>query len=601
VGTVAPKLPEHVRKRSRRRELGTVLVSGITVVALVIGSLAAVRALSEGTDRTPTPAEDPWAGYDVFERTAKVGNFTITSPSDWYLVNQFPWARTLWPQLQKQQERDLEACADEPTPEERRSCRSGLSGVPGDGYVLPLLMLSDTDRGLESSPCFDRSFSVAPDEAVMTVALDELYFAANFGAGDRAQWPVPFDTPSADDRLSCGPGTYVYFAANDIPYVAHFAFGDSVSEEERQTLIASFEGMRVEGGQEFLVEEPQPDDRAAYVIAGGENAAGPWTLELRRSTGDGPSANVELSVISPEGEIGAGDFSVPDDAPIEQAGGDPTFGAVTKEASGVELRLEEGTPPIPAQVVPLPPSMPFDFDLFFASNDSDVQAQAVPIGMPQLSTASPDPDESLAELRAVHDRLEAALQRLWTELAYVDELEGEIAAAERELDVLADVIGSGGPTEQQADRIRENQDLIVRFRKSMTERLESVASLRARVESLREDRSALVDKVDPALFPATVTVTCTGDGEGGTIVSDPAVLAQGDGIHLEVMNTIPNERVLLDLGAGLPPIEVEGGQPVEVVQDGIESQTIELTCTYETPPGSWRRPTHPLTVIAASR
>jgi hypothetical protein len=372
-----------------------VLVSGITVVALVIGSLAAVRALSEGTDRTPTPAEDPWAGYEVFERTAKVGNFTITSPSDWYLVNQFPWARTLWPQLQKQRERDLEACADEPTPEERRSCRSGLSGVPGDAYVVPLLMLSDTDRGLESSPCFDRSFSVAPDEAVMTVALDRVYFSAYFGAGDRAQWPVPFDTPSADDRLSCGPGTYVYFAANDIPYVAHFAFGESVSAEERQTLIASFEGMRVEGGQEFLVEEPQPDDRAAYVIAGGENAAGPWTLELRRSTGDGPSANVELSVTSPEGEgVSADDFSVPDEAPIEQAGGDPTFGAVTKEASGVELRLEEGTPPVPAQVMPLPPSMPFDFDLFFASYDGDVPAQAVPVRLESTgqseTTGSPD-------------------------------------------------------------------------------------------------------------------------------------------------------------------------------------------------------------------
>ena len=38
---------------------------------------------------------DPWEGYEVFERTAAVGNFTISSPSDWYLVNQWPWARTV--------------------------------------------------------------------------------------------------------------------------------------------------------------------------------------------------------------------------------------------------------------------------------------------------------------------------------------------------------------------------------------------------------------------------------------------------------------------------------------------------------------------------
>lgn len=62
---------------------------------------------------------------------------------------------------------------------------------------------------------------------------------------------------------------------------------------------------------------------------------------------------------------------------IEQAGGDPVFGAVTKESEAVELQLEEGTPPIPAQLVPLPPSMPFDFDLFFASYEGDVAPTAV--------------------------------------------------------------------------------------------------------------------------------------------------------------------------------------------------------------------------------
>ena len=80
-------------------------------------------------------------------------------------------------------------------------------------------------------------------------------------------------------------------------------------------------------------------------------------------------SNIDLESITAEGgAVGLGDVIIDVDHPIEQAGGDPVFGAVAKEATGVELKLEDGTPPIPAQIVPLPPSMPFNFDVFFASN-----------------------------------------------------------------------------------------------------------------------------------------------------------------------------------------------------------------------------------------
>jgi hypothetical protein len=178
----------------------------------------------------------------------------------------------------------------------------------------------------------------------------------------------------------------------------------------------------------------------------------------------------------------------------------------------------------------------------------------------------------------VHDRLETALHRLWTELAYIDELDGEVEAAQRDLDVLADEIGPGGPSEEQAARMMAIQDLIVRIEVSMTEHQAMVASLRARTASLREARNVLVEESDPAGFPTMVTVTCTGDRDGGT----------------------PNERVFLDLGTGMAPIEVAGGQRMELVLDEIEPRTLELVCTYETPPGTWRRPAHPLTAMAAT-
>ena len=144
------------------------------------------------------------------------------------------------------------------------------------------------------------------------------------------------------------------------------------------------------------------------------------------------------------------------------------------------------------------------------------------------------------------------------------------------------------------------QDSIVRFETSIAEHLASVESLRLKVESLRGARNLLVEESDPALFPTTVTVICTGDREGGTNVSGPAIHAQEDGVHIDVMNAIPNERVFLDLGTHGTPIEVAGGQRIELVLDEIVPRTLELVCTYETPPETWRRPTHPLTVIAAS-
>jgi Ca2+/Na+ antiporter len=62
VGSVAPKLPVAVRKRSRSRELGTVLVGGFTILALVVGSVAVLRAVDTGRRSDRIATDDPWAG-----------------------------------------------------------------------------------------------------------------------------------------------------------------------------------------------------------------------------------------------------------------------------------------------------------------------------------------------------------------------------------------------------------------------------------------------------------------------------------------------------------------------------------------------------------
>src|SRR5688572_9955429 len=78
--------PRRVLRRGRLHQVGTVLGSAVVVVALIVGSVTGLtRILGEGGD-------DRVGGgnYEIFERTAPIEAFTVTSPSDWYLVNQWP-------------------------------------------------------------------------------------------------------------------------------------------------------------------------------------------------------------------------------------------------------------------------------------------------------------------------------------------------------------------------------------------------------------------------------------------------------------------------------------------------------------------------------
>jgi len=356
VGGVAPRLPEQVQKRGRRRQLGTAFVSGLTALAVLAGTVGIIRAVDTGRDRQPTPADDPWAGYEVFERSATVGKFTITSGSDWFLV---------------------------------RPATDGLCG-PDEGCEV--LQLTNFDPGLDRSVCGE----ALPADGVALIVRS----APDLPADKGPAWPTTQEGPNTEGR--CGEGRYFLFQdeGNFAPYEAWIARGQDASDQAVAQLLRSFQGMVIESSGLMATGD------AAYVIAGGENAAGPWRLELTRSTSDGPSANVELLVVSPEGGAGAGDFTVPAE-PIEQAGGDPVFGAVTKEAAGVEIRGNVLLPGPAATIVPLPPSLPFDFDLFFASHEGDEPPLAVPVdtdGEPIGNMASISEGNDMTLVRHPRDR-----------------------------------------------------------------------------------------------------------------------------------------------------------------------------------------------------
>jgi len=379
VGGVAPRLPEKVRKRGRRRQAGTAAIGTFTVAAVALVSIAGFRAIDLGRADGGVPADDPWAGYEIFERTATIENFTITSPSDWYLVNQWP----LGAQVATSTQSGTCEAVVAPPPGEIASeppgtnCKTSSPVPVPFATPVPIVLLSNRDLGLGTSPCLTGGTGLRGDDAVLEIAADTttLSSAASLPTDDR-RWPVAL-SEGVDDG-PCGRGHYVRFTDGRTSFLAWTGFGPDATNDDRRLLFSAFAEMDVVKWEPRAPDFPGP----GYVIAGGENAAGPWRLELRPSTGKGPNTNVDLARVQSEvGISGQADFTVPESASIEFKTGDPTFGAVTKEATGVELRLEEGTPPIPANLVPLPPSLAYPFDLFFASNDSDVPATAVALGI----------------------------------------------------------------------------------------------------------------------------------------------------------------------------------------------------------------------------
>jgi hypothetical protein len=110
------------------------------------------------------------------------------------------------------------------------------------------------------------------------------------------------------------------------------------------------------------------------------------------------------------------------------------------------------------------------------------------------------------------------------------------------------------------------------------------------------DPVAAPHKSQPAALPGIARVVCD---EDGTRVETPAVKPQGDGVHVEIVNNAAGERSfsltsvegggmgfgappgtssqIVDLGPGAltvsctdPAVEVEGGEPLEIVdEDGI--------------------------------
>ncbi len=354
--------PRQVLRRSRLHQMGTVLGSAAVVAALIVGSVAGLtRILGEGDhDRAGN------GGYEIFERTATIEAFTVESPSDWYLVNQWPTSMLI---AVEGSGGSSSACVAVPggTVQECEDVPKAITSTPiAVPYGLPMLQLSNVDLGLAANACAD---GVPGDGAVLYVALD--YDAAIAGIADPSipDFSSTAGLPPEGDG-PCGPGRYASFTVKGERFFSWIGIGSGASEADRETVETSYEMMSAIPDWE---PSPPAESTPAYVIAGGLTQAGTdWRLELRPS-----QQNVAFSLV---GVARSSDFVIPPSV-IEWAATDPIFGAISKQAAAVEFRgQDDASIAIAGTIVPLPPSLPFDFDLFFIEGTAGIEGEAVALG-----------------------------------------------------------------------------------------------------------------------------------------------------------------------------------------------------------------------------
>jgi hypothetical protein len=377
---VAAGAPREVLRRGRLHQIGTLAGTAFIVLALVVGSVAGMSSLLRGG------GEIGAGGYDVFERTATIEAFTVTSPSDWFLVNE--WPRSMATAVGSGS--SSETCTIDPSGNQACSGEAEpVDPVRPPPYGLPMFQLSNRDLGLGGLAC---GGDLPADGATLYVAhstqeipgLTTQFDPWSGGAPEQAVGP-------------CGTGSYATFTVNDEPFFAWVGVGGAASEQDRAIVMDAFASMVVDD----TWQPAEPDHAtAAYVVAGGVSNAGPWRLELRPA-----GTNVELTLMGavPLGALAG--VSVPAE-PIEWCCGaeltDPIFGAITKEATGVEFRpgtqntdYDLGGSPVPGTILPVPPTLgSFGFDLFFIDlpeGYADLGGHVLALGLEGSPSVAPPP------------------------------------------------------------------------------------------------------------------------------------------------------------------------------------------------------------------
>jgi hypothetical protein len=400
----APPVKREVLRRGRRRQVGTVVVAGVTALAVAAVALVSLQALHRADTSVPGGS----TGNPAF--TATIQNFTIAVPTGWTLIDRWPVGSIMAADSTSTRfscvGTPIEAGSGNNDSSSSSDCTDQQAQTPEPPTIprggLPMLTLSNDDPGLGGSVC-NADGSLPAGSATLYIGLDYAVTQSPDWQSTVPAWPDPLgnvlrnDLPP--DQMPCGPGGYARFQTGGMPYIAWAGFGSDVTDADQQAIVDAFNGMRVRDAE----ISGSADETPGYVLAGGTRDAGPsWSIEVRPAP-----ANVDMGYREPDGRAtGVGDFTVPD-VPIEIGGANSViFGAVTFDAERVELRPTDGSPPIPGDILQLPDALNAPFDAFVLPNA--VPGEVVAIGpdgdLGSASVGGFQPDQpSVSDRRAQSD------------------------------------------------------------------------------------------------------------------------------------------------------------------------------------------------------
>ena len=315
-------------KRARRHRSVTMAVVVVIVVAIVSGGSLGLRSLKE---RGLPPAHEPTIGpvvpahsRPVFQRTATIGGLTITSPSNWTLVDYWgdwnPDATSL------------------------------------DNHAIPLLELTNFDAGLSTPACDVKSGKPT------RLPADGVAIFVKVGNDGSNVADLCGGSIEASSTGTVGPA----------PYRIVMTVGPAVTEGDRAAAQEIWRSIAWTNGLTFYSRGRSP----RYVLDGWHSGSASSLLEVLPST-----RNVELSLIQVDTHSVSENTVENVDVPRPNAVDGDTFGAVTQDAARVEYHRAGVETPIVARLIDLPPSLHAAFDAYvFEPQPSGGPSEVLAIG-----------------------------------------------------------------------------------------------------------------------------------------------------------------------------------------------------------------------------
>ncbi len=251
----------------------------------------------------------------VFQRSVTIGGLSITSPSDWILVDYLG----LW----------------------------NADAVPLDNTAVPVLELTNFDPGLSTPVCDSApgGSTRLPDDGVAILAV------VGNGGGN-------VDDSCGRDIAASASGTISF--GGPVPYRFVLAMGPNVTERDRTDAEQIWRSLTWITSLSPYARTPAPP---RYVLDGFQDGVDWWLLEARPLRG-----GVELSEndLSSTGS-GASAYvysGLPSESAI-YAENEDRAGVVAQDVAKVEFYRERGGAPIEGRVLDLPPGLPFPFDAWW--------------------------------------------------------------------------------------------------------------------------------------------------------------------------------------------------------------------------------------------